>query len=918
MSFKKPLPTWKAQGIQPPEHKLEEGWKAQDKPPAGWLNWQANTTYEALQELQDNAVDHRDVTSEPSANGVVRLNEAGKLNEAVFADAEHKEITLKPGVQIVESDQDTPFNFGSVQGRTLVNLLGRKGGCESLSDVQYPANSSTIELDASNKTSGMSSIKVTSISNQAYGVFIDTPIDNTKHYIAMADIKNGTSVSATLRASKTDYTVINNSVLSASKSFQTLYTALKPTDLTGIQTLRLYARFKEGAAGEVGNVDSLRLYEISQTEYEAIAMMSPEQVAAKYPYVGSMTNVTNPYAMATGDNLLPPFYEWNANGYAAGRLSIFSPYESVIVASGVSGQYEQISCSLPVSENTNFRIERGGTANRINIRFYDSSDVLIGNVTNESGDSNSVTFTTPNSTAKITVLLYSTNAGTHTIKNPMLTTGTEPKPFKPQSRSMWAAECQLAANPLDGSNADVLYVGDDGLPYMMEKWKKVTLDDKCAYGYSVSPPTGIKVVRVDRVDSGLYDPDTTATTFRGELLTYSKTPTSTWTAPNLIRVHPTNASSTETNAYLSVSNTDSGWGDAYQPTADEIKAYFLGWKMYTRGGLDPNATGTYDRTDGLYKGWVPLDSFDGTSYYGYFTGVGAPAEMPTTGNTASNYSKNRHWQPYRLQYLKATPTVESIRNYEQGLTLCAGSNVVEVGSGIVIREKSVPSKDHSGNWNLGNPVANSSSEGFIHKAHKVLSVYQNSSFDSRWELVYTNEYGALAQLKPPYVLDQTAVYHITYTMLDPTLSARINGNVATNLRGTVSDLVQRSGDVERRLSVVENQNAEKDNTVVWITPALLNGWTLSSNGVFPARYCKDGVGIVHVNGIVTGGATETVVFRLPAGYRPKTTIRTPTTIMSGTNVFIAYLDIKASGDVIAVFPTQSTHLSLQMSFLAEQ
>ena len=29
---------------------------------------------------------------------------------------------------------------------------------------------------------------------------------------------------------------------------------------------------------------------------------------------------------------------------------------------------------------------------------------------------------------------------------------------------------------------------------------------------------------------------------------------------------------------ITVSNTDSGWGDDYTPTADEIKAYFNGWR----------------------------------------------------------------------------------------------------------------------------------------------------------------------------------------------------------------------------------------------------------------------------------------------------------------------------------------------------
>ncbi|MCG7409033.1 hypothetical protein MH117_16570 [Paenibacillus sp. ACRRX] len=56
MAYEKELPEWKAKGVKPPQSKLDEGWKVQDKPPAAWLNWQMNSTYEALQELQEKAV----------------------------------------------------------------------------------------------------------------------------------------------------------------------------------------------------------------------------------------------------------------------------------------------------------------------------------------------------------------------------------------------------------------------------------------------------------------------------------------------------------------------------------------------------------------------------------------------------------------------------------------------------------------------------------------------------------------------------------------------------------------------------------------------------------------------------------------------------------------------------------------------
>ncbi|SDE45558.1 hypothetical protein SAMN04488689_101558 [Paenibacillus sp. cl6col] len=63
MAFEKELPEWKGKGVKPPQSKLDEGWKVQDKPPAAWLNWQMNKTYEALKEVQEKAAEKSEVAS---------------------------------------------------------------------------------------------------------------------------------------------------------------------------------------------------------------------------------------------------------------------------------------------------------------------------------------------------------------------------------------------------------------------------------------------------------------------------------------------------------------------------------------------------------------------------------------------------------------------------------------------------------------------------------------------------------------------------------------------------------------------------------------------------------------------------------------------------------------------------------------
>jgi hypothetical protein len=63
MPFTKQLPEWNALGTEPPQSKKDAGWLPNDKPPADWWNWFQHLTFEALQELQQNALEAEDIYS---------------------------------------------------------------------------------------------------------------------------------------------------------------------------------------------------------------------------------------------------------------------------------------------------------------------------------------------------------------------------------------------------------------------------------------------------------------------------------------------------------------------------------------------------------------------------------------------------------------------------------------------------------------------------------------------------------------------------------------------------------------------------------------------------------------------------------------------------------------------------------------
>jgi hypothetical protein len=50
----------------------------------------------------------------------------------------------------------------------------------------------------------------------------------------------------------------------------------------------------------------------------------------------------------------------------------------------------------------------------------------------------------------------------------------------------------------------------------------------------------------------------------------------------------------------------------------------------------------------------------------------------------------------------------------------------------------------------------------------------------------------------------------------------------------------------------------------------LNGWQniASTDGFHPARFCKDALGYVHLDGVLDGGTTFTRAFTLPPAFRP--------------------------------------------------
>ncbi|CAH8245130.1 hypothetical protein WJ0W_002360 [Paenibacillus melissococcoides] len=943
MPFNKELPEWKAAGIQPPESKRVKGWEVEDRPPADWLNWHMNRSYEALQELQEKAAEKDDVSKAlkdakeytdqkaqavtPESIGAETPTGAQEKADAALTVAKQytdeninvlradvdsntdeirnlkqsvdhvlgKPLGIKPGLQVVEVENDTPFQMGEIKGRTLINLLGRVGDCENTADWSAPGPG--VKALSTERVYGSFSIEVASTKEEqaGFGIRSNGAVkDLDKYYIAVGYIRNISAQYVHLsfaevksEANVTSWFKSNGTV--KSNQFTYAYVAVSPVDLAGKDRVEVYVRGVASEAGQKISADGIGLYEITEAEYNAIEGMTPEQVAKRYPYVDSMTNVTNPYAIVTGGNLLPPFYEWNG-----GTSGIFlEPYTQKVVS---TGDRMNSATQMPAVEGKTYtlRIEREGDG-EIGLDFRDDHNNVLW--TSEFVKQDNIIATAPQGTAYMNAWTSAPAAGEFIFRNPMLTVGTKPKPFTPQQRSMLAFETELAAHPVNGSNPDTLFMRDDGLPYVLEKWRKISnFNDFGEYRISSNTSTTFKIVNVRNVDVNINHPTSFMTKYTGSPLEYSSTPVVTWTEPDFYRVSPANSGETETHLWVSISNTDSGWGPDYTPTQDEIRAYFYGYRLLKADGS------LYDGNGQRY--WNVINP-DGSVAPGQYTTV-----LPTQPHS--------QWTPYRLQYLKAKPTVEPVRNYELGATLSGGSNMVEVGSGIVIREKTTP---------YGNYINAINAPGgrLQHRTTNLLAVYRFQTRDFGWTFkdnIWDGEPYQYAENPIPALAN--AIYHVTYTMLDPTLAAGISGTVAANLRGTVSDLVQDVGDIGRRLSVVETQKAEKDAPPpLRIKPTLLNGWVDYGSPFEHSFYYKDDSNVVSIEGLIGRGtaALGTSLFILPTGFRPDKSLIFPVLgWVTGVGEALVRIDVDPTGIVKIGSPNaKNDYLSLQgISFLANK
>ncbi|PYI57011.1 hypothetical protein [Paenibacillus flagellatus] len=818
-------------------------------------------------------------------------------------------VTIPQGVSIVNAERTSRFKELRTTGRTLVNYLGRDGNFEITTRWAGYATEGTASVTPdSSKVLGTQSLTIQgSLTNSVAILHRLAPavLDTSKFYLfsgyVRSDHRAGIAIGTT--PGNASGGASTGLVAGDVTKWRMMYVTFKPTATT------LYAfGLVEGTATEapLAGFDAFQLYEITAAEKTYIDGLSASDaqkyIAAKYPYVDDMKSVNAVYAMNPGKNLFPPSSE--CTGFSGSNWTVVEPYKVTDTKSSsdydIYGFYATVvpgqTYTVSVDISSVNGVGSGGGYLDISL-VPDDGGMQFG--ASSPGTLNGVqtlTYAIPANIKKIRVALvvHGNTTGTFTFSNFRMNVGSSALPFEPQKLSyLFLPDCQLRSN-VDGSVADVL----EGKT-ITRRFREMTLDGSLVWGLG-SNGTGFKMVAAT-VNGGVTNSEVVLK-YDGKPL---KNSNGSYTAADQSTLYsPANTIS------ITVSATDSGWGDNYtNVTPEEIKAYFMGWKMYQlEGGVDSvyNGSGT--------KAWLPQYEYirHNGSYPGFTT------TLPT--QPAPNNTGIKNWESYRLQYQLAQSVTETV-NYEGELLLHDGPNQIELGTGIVVREAAKPYATGTNNQ-VNN--TNYPSSLFKYRANTIYRFYKGGVDDTgKWTRDTTVANGKVRAYADNANFDPTAAYSVTYFALDTfalgIAPASITGVVTANIRETVDDAVEAITGLRRDVSVLQTQKAGKQQPG-YITPGLLNGW---SSGADAAGYTKNDQNEVSLVGVISGGVTanDTVILILPPGYRPSKNRRFPiANYDSGAaNSYPAFATVRASGNVEIFRVGSNNALDLSnIKFRAEQ
>lgn len=532
-------------------------------------------------------------------------------------------------------------------------------------------------------------------------------------------------------------------------------------------------------AGVMLHAPRVPIYEVTKEHYDAaLVTWNEEEVLRRYPMVEGVQHIQNPYVITEGENLLPPFSEWTADSNA--NPTVISDY--VVECTPTSTGNRMFKYFVPVIPGQPYRFSSENQASNngsIQIWYLDSNKSgQVGSYSYiDSNQPNGFTITPPSGAGFMGIAFYGGTVGSMSrLSKPMLTPGTVTKTFVPRNPSYLFAEAKLGAI---GTTKDLMYEADGKMMARKAIEKDIILDSSLGWMTTTNQVfDGYKEFYNKGVVSNV---PTTTPAGTGILSKYNgvilKKLISNAITGGIDSFYFT--SYNDNAMYVRVSNVDSGFAQSYTPTGDEVKAYFNGWQVKTADASSNKPTAWKSIVDG------------------------SDAPTQTLAYVISN--KAAGYIPYKLSYALAAPVFLELA--KEGAISVSGMTQVEVGSGVVIREKVKPILS-GGTYiiNSNNLVDNQ----FKNRTSKILQVYRANVLDSKWSILTSSIANGLYRATIPQAdFDSTIDYYATYILYDRN---QFTSNVLTatatfanNIRTALDDNIKVTEDNKREISVAALQ-----------------------------------------------------------------------------------------------------------------
>ncbi|REK69351.1 WD40/YVTN/BNR-like repeat-containing protein [Paenibacillus paeoniae] len=686
---------------------------------------------------------------------------------------------INRGPNIINTSQASGATV-QVKGRTLANILGNAGGCESLTDWFTVGDAI---LSTTVKRSGNNSLKFSATNTATYALKdFNYKLDVNKQYVmgAWVFIESFTTGIIPLRVYEPGGTTTQRYTVNANTSvigsWQFVYIKIPAANTVVGEGFRIYFGLTSNATA-VAYFDEIRLYEVSAVDFTAIGTtITGDAIDAYLPYVDGVKHTRGLTVMMQGKNMLPPLPQWTAIN---ANLTIQGPYKAVLVAPSTTNQITSID--IPVVAGQTYHVHHKGTGRVLVHKGKGTGGAII----------STPTFTVDASFNGYACIRLDNaiTAGTFTFEDVQLELGTIATAFAPYNPSYAHADTILASN-VDRSIADSY---DSATRQVFRRIRSDYKLDRSMSWVFHSSFTGYKRI-VRNVPADYVNDSGIAVRYDGLVLRQDVV-NNAQNAPNEFRL-----STAYGGVVLSVANTDSGWVDGVNPNNNAVAALSNGWRANGNNGS-------------TYTSWVSI-----------LTGA-APA---TNSEAYVSNNKAPGWDAWAtLDYVLAKPETEQLLGDLGGLSLDAGGNTVELIEGVIVREKVNPVLV-GGYYQVNRPGTPESH--MKNRVRSFLNIYKDKEVDTqRWVRDSSASEPKMSILPSDY--DSTKPYFADYIVLDKyaytvnsidavlTYQSSLGGAVAKSTQD-IAALQRHEGVQDFALDYIQAaaENANRDIAAATSTP----------------------------------------------------------------------------------------------------